>query len=288
MTWPLRTAYTLAASLTADMGLPDAIISDSGNGAHLEYRIDLPNDKETKTLLEAFFKVVVEKDNIIPGIDIQTFADANRIWKLKGTKVCKGDNMPDRPHRRSKLLQIPEKIEVISLEMLRGKVDVLPKNEPISISKVVPSVTGNGNGNAWNPDKLESWLKEHGAVIERTKKDGNISRFILRACLYNPEHEGNKEAEAHIDTNGIIGYKCHHNSCKDISWIMVREKLDPKYKKAKKEITQNVIRSNGAFDYIDKIVEKNPIYYDEAGQFWLWNREGFYRQVDNTEILLTK
>jgi hypothetical protein len=226
----IKTAYALAASLTADMGFPDAIIGDSGNGAHIEYRLDVPNDKDTKTLLEAFFKMVTEKYNTVNGIDIQTFADANRIWKLKGTKVCKGDNMPDRPHRRSKLLKIPEKIEIISLEMLREKVDVLPKNKPISISKVVPLVTGSGNGRAWNADKLESWLKEHGAVIERTKKDGNITRFILRACLYNPEHEGNKEAEAHIDTNGMIGYKCHHNSCKDVSWVMVRGKLDSNYK----------------------------------------------------------
>lgn len=46
------------------------------------------------------------------------------------------------------------------------------------------------------------------------------------------------------------------------------------------------IKGNGPFDYIDRIAEKNPIYFDEAQQFWLWN-SGCYRPVDNTEILLT-
>jgi hypothetical protein len=75
-----------------------------------------------------------------------------------------------------------------------------------------------------------------------------------------------------------------------ISKIIRGERYDPNYKgngNGKEKTSQNAIKSTGAFDYIDRIVEKTPIYYDEAGQFWLWNREGFYRQVDNTEILLT-
>lgn len=52
--------------------------------------------------------------------------------------------------------------------------------------------------------------------------------------------------------------------------------------KAKKEY-----KSNGAFDYIDRIIEKNPIYYDSACQFWIWTDAGHYKQVDNTDILLT-
>lgn len=57
--------------------------------------------------------------------------------------------------------------------------------------------------------------------------------------------------------------------------------------KPKEKITQNAIKTNGAFDYIDRITEKNPIYFDTAGQFWLWCDEGYYKQVDQTEILLT-
>lgn len=196
---------------------------------------------------------------------------------------AEGRNMPDRPHRRSKLLEIPEKRELVTIELLQKIADLLPKDEP----PAAKTKSGNGNGKAWDADKLESWLKEHDAVIERTKKDGDITRFVLKTCLMNPEHEGNKEAEAHIYTDGMIGYKCHHNSCKDVTWKMVRGKLDPEYRKSKEKITQNAIKSNGAFEYIDRIAEKTPIYYDDAGQFWLWTNEGFYKQVDNTEILLT-
>jgi hypothetical protein len=75
-----------------------------------------------------------------------------------------------------------------------------------------------------------------------------------------------------------------------ISKIIRGERYDPTYKgngNGTGKTSQNAIKSNGAFDYIDKIVEKTPVYYDEAGQFWLWNREGFYRPVDNTDILLS-
>jgi P4 family phage/plasmid primase-like protien len=72
--------------------------------------------------------------------------------------------------------------------------------------------------------------------------------------------------------------------CDGCNWKPTANKSNGK---GKEKNIHNDIKSNGAFDYIDKIVEKTPIYYDEAGQFWLWNIAGFYRQVDNTEILLT-
>ena len=59
-----------------------------------------------------------------------------------------------------------------------------------------------------------------------------------------------------------------------------------KFDKRKKDYKAQKNNSRGAFDYIDRITEKNPIYYDNAGQFWLWSDDGFYKQVDNTEILL--
>src|SRR5450759_415915 len=91
------------------------------------------------------------------------------------------------------------------------------------------------------------------------------------------------------ETAGILQeYRAYEKTARQdylettISKIIRGERYNPNYKG-----NGNGIKSNGAFDYIDKIVEKTPVYYDEAGQFWLWNREGFYRPVDNTEILLT-
>ncbi len=215
----------------SSQGWPLPVLGDSGNGYHLDYFVDLPNTPEIKKLYEDVYKSIKTK---FPkdAVDVQGFADANRIWKLYGTVARKGENMPDRPHRRSKLLEIPDNREQVNIEMLQKIADLLPKEEPTGTNRIPK------NGKSWNPEKLESYLKEHGAVIERTKKDGDITRFVLKTCLINPDHEGHKEAEAHINSNGIIGYKCHHNSCKDVSWVMVREKLDPEYKEKKEKSRQ--------------------------------------------------
>ena len=84
---------------------PDPIYADSGNGAHLNYPIDLPNDPkamETVTLVlnalaEQFSddKVTVDKKNF----------NASRIWKAYGTMARKGENLPERPWRRSAILK---------------------------------------------------------------------------------------------------------------------------------------------------------------------------------------
>ena len=288
-------AYNRAIEVRAwlsSLGFPMPVFGDSGNGNHLDYFTDLPNTPEIKKLYEDVYKAIKAK---FPkdAVDVQGFADANRVWKVYGTVARKGENMPNRPHRRSKLLEVPDERRLVTVEMMQKVADTLPKEQtrtpaPAQSSSLNPGKNNNNNtGKAWNPEKLKSWLDEHGAGIERTKQDGDITRFILKTCLMNPEHEGNKEAEVHINGIGVIGYKCHHHSCNEVSWIQVREKHDPEYKKKKEAFLKETARLTGAFDYISKITEKTPIYYDVAGQFWIWNEAGGYKPVDNTEILLT-
>lgn len=215
-------------------GFPKPVLGDSGNGYHTDYFVDLPNNPETKKLYEAVYKAVqahFPKD----AVDVQGFADANRIWKVYGTVARKGENMPDRPHRRSKLLEVPDKREIVTVELLEKVAALVPKkdSENPKSGKSAQNEDFKGNGKAWNPEKLKTYLEEHGAVIEKTKTDGDITRYVLTACLMNPEHTGSKEAEAHIDSKGMIGYKCHHNSCNNVSWVMVREKLEPGYRESK-------------------------------------------------------
>ncbi len=212
-------------------GFPAPVFGDSGNGYHLDYFVDLPTTPDIKKLYEDVYKAIKAK---FPkdAVDVQGFADANRIWKVYGTTARKGENLPDRPHRVSKLLEVPDKRELVTIELLQKIADMLPKDEPKEQSQIKT------HSKAWDADKLESYLKEHGATIERTKKDGDITRFILKACLMNPEHEGHKEAEVHITSKGIIGYKCHHNSCNEVTWIKVREHLEPEYKQKKENINK--------------------------------------------------
>jgi hypothetical protein len=91
-----------------ERGWLEPVVGDSGNGAHLLYRVDLPNDQESlqlvKGVLEALaFKFSDEAVNLDTSV-----ANAARIWKLYGTTVRKGDDIRERPHRASRLLKVPE------------------------------------------------------------------------------------------------------------------------------------------------------------------------------------
>jgi hypothetical protein len=107
----------------AELGYPDPIFADSGNGCHLFYAVDLPVDdgglvkRCLETLAEQF-------DTADAKVDISVY-NAARIAKIPGTIARKGDATPDRPHRRGRIIEAPE-IQLVSMELLEalgGKVD---------------------------------------------------------------------------------------------------------------------------------------------------------------------
>ena len=98
-------ARIIADDMAAEWGRP--IIADSGNGAHLLYRIDLANDQESLAFVSG---ALAELDRRYSDgkvkVDV-TSANAARIWKAYGTVARKGDSIPGRPHRLSKVLEVP-------------------------------------------------------------------------------------------------------------------------------------------------------------------------------------
>jgi hypothetical protein len=101
------TARRCAAWL-AGQGWPEPIQGDSGNGAHLLYRIDLPNDEAATTLIRDTLTALADRfDRPEVKIDRAVF-NAARIWKLYGTTAGKGYSVPDRPHRLAQLIEVPK------------------------------------------------------------------------------------------------------------------------------------------------------------------------------------
>ena len=99
-------AWRVAGLLTC-IGFPAPILADSGNGAHLLYRIDLPNDDASPTLVTRCLDVPdVLFSTGTATVDIADY-NAARIWNLYGTMSRKGDNTADRPFRRSAILESP-------------------------------------------------------------------------------------------------------------------------------------------------------------------------------------
>ncbi len=98
-------AYLVSNDLKTEWGNP--IVADSGNGAHLLYRIDLPNDKDSLAFIaDALSKVHKCYSDDIVRVDV-TPSNAARIWKAYGTVSRKGDNLREYPHRVSRILEVP-------------------------------------------------------------------------------------------------------------------------------------------------------------------------------------
>jgi hypothetical protein len=99
-------AQTIADDMAAEWEWP--ILGDSGNGAHLLYSIDLPNDQESlQFVASALAELDRRYSDDIVRVDV-TSANAARIWKAYGTVARKGDSIPSRPHRLSRIIKTPK------------------------------------------------------------------------------------------------------------------------------------------------------------------------------------
>ncbi len=90
------------------------VVVDSGNGWHLYYRVDLPNDQAGQKLLREFLHALGDRfDNDLATVDRSTH-NANRISKLPGTWARKGPHSAERPHRLCRLVSVPDVVAVVS------------------------------------------------------------------------------------------------------------------------------------------------------------------------------
>ena len=134
------------AAWLSSLGWPAPILADSGNGAHLLYRIDLPNDADsTAVVRDAIAAIAQNRDTKKIKTDLTVF-NAARIWKLYGTTARKGANMPDRPHRVARLLDVAETIQVVSIEQLQIMAAMLEKKS------LPPGLNGHGSRETRGPD----------------------------------------------------------------------------------------------------------------------------------------
>jgi hypothetical protein len=188
------------AGFLETVGFPRPVLADSGNGAHLLYAIDLPNDDEATDLVKeclATLDALFSDESII--VDTANY-NAARIWKLYGTVSRKGDDTPDRPHRMAKIIDSPDDTETVTFETLQKLANILPKDEP-----KVPAKSGD------KKIDLSEWLSDHGIGVanERPWQGGTL--FVLEECPFSSAHSDG--AFAIQFSNGAIYAGCHHNSC---------------------------------------------------------------------------
>lgn len=165
----------------ASQGWPEPIYADSGNGGHLDYAINLPNDSESTELVKRVLMALAERfDDEQVKVD-QGVYNAARISKLYGTMACKGDSTTDRPHRRSCILSAPEYLQAVNREQLTALAALAPTAEQKPVAPVHPSENGykdtvSAVKAAFGPDRMVDYaVAQFGGAAKPEGKETRIT-----------------------------------------------------------------------------------------------------------------
>lgn len=110
----------------ADRNWPAPVVIDSGNGWYLIYRIELPNDEDSRKLVRGVLYATAELVKDEPCSFDKSVHNADRLAKLPGSWARKGPDSDDRPHRPARIVSRPSVIESVTIEQLKA---MLPDEE---------------------------------------------------------------------------------------------------------------------------------------------------------------
>lgn len=230
-------AYKIV-SLFKDAGWEEPIIIDSGNGAQLMYKIDMPADDGgiIKKLIADISKY--ESDEHV-DIDTTVF-NAARIWRLPGTMNCKGENAKVRPHRMSHFLQNDtEKMITISSEQLKLAAGWSEQTEEkANYTPFATPVTSDFN--------IDNWISQYCPELGSSISWLGGRKWIFDTCPFNDQHT-DKSAVLIEMPNGAICFKCHHNGCSNNDWHALRDLREPNWKE---KSVQN-LEINNNIDFVN-------------------------------------
>jgi Protein of unknown function (DUF3987) len=195
---------------------PEPIVCDSGNGYHLLYPVDLPNDQTSLELIAGVLDALDFKfsDDAVK-VDTTT-KNAARITKFYGTVAKKGDDLPQRPHRPSKILKVPATLALVSREQLEEVAAMKPEEPRRSYV--------HSGGREYEEFDLEGWIARHNIPVKREGPWASGGyKWILEECLNG--HTDNSGYILRMPSGAIVA-RCHHNSC-DYEWRDFRKHYEP-------------------------------------------------------------
>ncbi len=208
-----------------DQGFPEPVRADSGNGAHLLYRVELANDETSRDLVQRCLAALAERFNDSTCTIDTAVSNAARIWKLYGTVSRKGDATADRPHRRSRIIAVPDETGIAPITLLKNLAaqgnDQKPREGRSPKTKIYEDPSA--------PLDLDAWLREHGIRVSAKKSWKGGRLFTLEECPFTTAH---KDGAFVIQfENGAVHAGCHHAGCGGgrQRWQELRRMHEPEY-----------------------------------------------------------
>jgi hypothetical protein len=139
---------------------------------------------------------------------------------------CKGDNIPSRPHRMAKIIDAPERIEIVPEAKLKELAGTIHKVENKSSSSVDISGIAGEVLPPLEKFNIDDWIRKTCSDIQGPFSWNGGRKWIFPICPFNEAHT-NKSAVITEQPSGAIGFKCHHNGCKNYDWQALRKLKEP-------------------------------------------------------------
>lgn len=201
----------------AAIGWPELVACDSGNGLHLLAKLDLPNTPASAQLVKA---VTAEAARLFstPQVHLDTsVSNASRITRCYGSLNKKGPEGPDRPWRRSAIISVPEVLVPVTAAQLAA----FAKSgaSAAAASPAGPQLQGQAmdwRGDAPNRFDMDGFIDAQGIHVKNGPHDYQGGKRWVITCPMDESH-ARGEAALFIDSTGMAGFQCFHNSCAEYS-----------------------------------------------------------------------
>ena len=250
------------------LGWPEPMLCDSGNGYHVIFGLDLPNDQSTEDLVRgALLALAARFDTTHAHIDCSVF-EANRLVKLPGSWARKAPETPERPHRQACVLECPETMQPVPrapLESLgNGHIPEhrslkIPPNDQVKI------------------DWLCGFLEHYNVPVLGERQNGQ-RYFIDVECPWSEEHNSDSCRTASslgYERGWGYSYKCFHSECskEERGWHEFRARIVaqnpgvPEYGNSLPQLPSECSHADIARYFIDhEPAAKNHIQLYDLGQ----------------------
>jgi len=222
------------------IGWPEPLQANSGNGWHLMYRVDEPNDDACRVDFEMATKMLssIFSDQHVE-VDVTVY-NASRVWKVYGTLSMKGSSTEDRPHRVAQLAALPDKLEIVT----RAQIENVARPLRDAKGDEYKDMTGE-----YIADMVK-WLADRGQTVTSGPRPlyGNEGqKWTISRCPFDHNH---KDPMVGLVSNRPV-FRCLHNSCSAYRWKEFREKIDPTYKDPEIVYARLVEWCNGSAEKAD-------------------------------------
>ena len=191
---------------------PEPMVCDSGNGWHLQYRIDLPNNGRATDLVRG---VLGRLHQLFPMVDAGNF-NASRLCKLYGSWARKGEHSEERPWRRSAIVEEGSGMTVTEQQLCSvAPAKVTAQAAPKKVDDVKLS-------------SLLGFLDHYGVTMRSEAREVTGGWQVEIECPWASEHSSESPRDTVVSFIAGIGngFKCFHSHCASRRWREFRAELE--------------------------------------------------------------